>query len=180
MPLIMRPDPFSTEVSRLFNSLLDSGESQAQQRWSPAMDLIESDDHFVLRADVPGVAENDVKIEIQDNVLTISGERRTEHERTERGFHRVERSFGRFSRSLTLPDGIDSDAVIASFARGVLEIRVPKPEQRKPRVVSIQPGSQQTVEGTVTSAKPSQPVEGGASGAAPDQGRRAESAGEQR
>ena len=140
MALLMRPEPFSQEVNRLFNTLFEPGEGSAQ-RWAPAMDLVEAEDHFVLRADLPGVAEDDVAIEVQDNTLTVSGERKSEHEQREKGWYRVERQFGRFSRSLTLPDGIDPDAIDAAFDKGVLEVRIPKPEQRKPRRVEIKAGA---------------------------------------
>ena len=140
MALLMRPEPFSQEVNRLFNTLFDAGEASAQ-RWAPAMDLVEAEDHFVLRADLPGLAEEDVSIEVQDNVLTVSGERQAEHEQREKGWYRVERQFGRFSRSLTLPEGINADAIEAAFDKGVLEIRVPKPEERKPRRVQIKAGA---------------------------------------
>jgi HSP20 family protein len=129
-----------SEMNRLFNTVFDtpSGTSgNVLRRWMPAMDLVESGDHFVLRADLPGMSEDDVNIEFEDGTLTVSGERRSEHEEGNEGFHRVERSFGRFSRSLTLPQGIDPEAVTASFDRGVLEIRIPKPEQRKPRKIAI-------------------------------------------
>lgn len=104
------------------------------------MDLVEVDDHFVLKADLPGLAEDDIVIEVQDGALTISGERRAERKETDRGWYRVERSFGRFSRSLTLPDGVDPDGIEASFDRGVLSVRIPKPEERKPRRISIGAG----------------------------------------
>jgi HSP20 family protein len=136
MALLMKPEPFSQEVNRLFNTLFDVSDSGVQ-RWVPAMDLSEADDHFVLRADLPGLGEDDVSIEIQDNTLTISGERKSEHEERKRGRYRVERSFGRFSRSLTLPEGVDADAISAEFEKGVLEVRIPKPEERKPRRVAI-------------------------------------------
>ena len=136
MALIMRPEPFSNEVNRLFNTLFDAGNAETQ-RFAPAMDLVEADDHFVLRADLPGLSEEDVSIEVQDNALTISGERKSEHEQRQRGWYRVERSFGRFSRSLTLPEGVDPEQIAASFDRGVLEVRIPKPEERKPRRISI-------------------------------------------
>jgi HSP20 family protein len=129
------------EMNRLFGTVFDSpspsGNGNTLRRWMPAMDLVETDDHFVLRADLPGLGEGDVNIEVEDNVLTVSGERKTEHETTKEGYHRVERAFGSFSRSLTLPEGVDADAVTAGFDRGVLEIRIPKPEQRKPRKISI-------------------------------------------
>jgi HSP20 family protein len=135
MALLMKPEPFSQEVNRLFSTLFDTGE--AQQRWTPPMDLVEAEDHFLLKADLPGLAEDDVNIEIQDNSLVISGERKAEHEAHERGWYRVERAFGRFSRSLTLPDGIDAEGVSAEFHHGVLSVRIPKPEQRKPRRIEI-------------------------------------------
>jgi HSP20 family protein len=151
MALLMKPEPFSQEVNRLFNTLFDLQDSGVQ-RWVPAMDLMEADDHFVLRADLPGLGEDDVSIEIQDNTLTISGERKSEHEERQKGWYRLERSFGRFSRSLTLPEGVNADAVSAEFDKGVLEVRIPKPEERKPRRVAIKAGAngdtQPAVEGT--------------------------------
>jgi len=137
-----------SEMNRLFNTVFDapSGSSgSVLRRWVPAMDLVEVGDHFVLRADLPGMSEEDIDIEFEDSTLTVSGERKAEHEERGEGFHRVERSFGAFSRSLTLPKGIDGDAVTASFDRGVLEIRIPKPEDRKPRRITI--GGQEAIEG---------------------------------
>jgi HSP20 family protein len=106
------------------------------------MDLVETDDHFVLRADLPGLSEEDVTIELEDNVLTVSGERKVEHEDRREGFYRVERSFGQFRRALTLPDGVDPEGIGATFEKGVLEVRIPKPAERKPRRVAIQVGDQ--------------------------------------
>jgi HSP20 family protein len=128
------------EMNRLFGSVFDTPTQPnggTLRRWMPAMDLIETEDHFVLRADLPGMSEEDVNLEVEERVLTISGERKAEHTETKEGYHRVERAFGSFSRSLTLPEGIDAEAVTASFDRGVLEVRIPKPEQRKPRKISI-------------------------------------------
>jgi HSP20 family protein len=144
------------EVNRLFNTLFEAhpGTSGAtQRRWIPAMDLVETDEDLVLRADLPGLSEKDVNIEVEDNVLTISGERKTEHEERKEGYYRVERASGSFTRSLTLPDGIDPDRVRASFDRGVLEVRIPKPEQRKPRKVTISASggeTPKTIEGSET------------------------------
>jgi HSP20 family protein len=137
MTLLMKPEPFSGDLHRLFNTVFEDRSSVAQQRWVPPMDLVEADDHFVLKADLPGLSESDVSIEVRDNALTISGERRAEHEKRERGWYRVERSFGSFSRSLSLPDGIDPDSISAGFDRGVLTVTIPKPEQRKPRRIQI-------------------------------------------
>jgi HSP20 family protein len=154
MALLMKPEPFSSDINRLFNILFDEGRSQ---RWVPAIDLVESDDHFVLKADLPGLGEDDVSIEIRDNTLTISGERKSEYEQRERGWYRVERSTGAFSRSLSLPEGVDPDGVSAEFDKGVLEVRIPKPEQRKPRRGQIRAGANgngdgrpAAVEGTAT------------------------------
>jgi HSP20 family protein len=141
-----------TEMNRLFSAAVEgqgSGSGGAR-RWTPAMDLVEAEEHFVLRADLPGMSEDDVHIELEDNVLTVSGERKAEHEDKREGFYRMERSYGTFSRSLTLPKGIDPEAVTAAFDRGVLEVRVPKPEQRKPRRISIgaADGEPRTLEGS--------------------------------
>jgi len=132
-----------SEMNRLFNTFFDtptSGNGTGLRRWVPAMDLVETEDHFILRADLPGLGEDDVSIELEDNVLTVSGERGTEHDDRQEGFYRVERAYGAFSRQLTLPEGIDPDAVEAAFDKGVLEVRIPKPEQRKPRKVEIKAG----------------------------------------
>ena len=145
------------EMNRLFNTVFDqpgrpARGNSAARRWVPAMDLVEAGDYYVLRADLPGLSDDDVEIEIESNVLTISGERNAEHEDHEDGYYRVERAFGSFARSLTLPEGIDAEGVQAQFDRGVLEIRIPKPEQRKPRKVTISAGSAAgrpaTIEGT--------------------------------
>ena len=128
------------EMNRLFNSVFDAppaGGNGAMRRWVPAMDLTETEDHFVLRADLPGLSEDDVKIELEDSTLTVSGERKAEHEEQKAGAYRLERAFGSFSRTLTLPQGVDPNGVTANFDRGVLEVRVPKPEQRKPRRIAI-------------------------------------------
>lgn len=138
------------EMNRLFGTVFDQpgGGQGALRRWMPAMDLVETGDHFVLRADLPGMAEEDVKIEFEDGTLTVSGDRRAEHESNGEGYYRAERAFGAFSRSLTLPQGVDPEAVTAAFDRGVLEVRIPKPEERKPKRISIGAANgQKTIEG---------------------------------
>ena len=138
-------DTLQGDVNRLFDSFFGRREGSAagsygSRRWIPAMDLVETEDQLVLRADLPGVDKDDVGIEVKDGVLTVSGERRAEHEEKREGFHRVERSFGRFSRSLELPQGVAADSVRASFERGVLEVRMPKPAERKPTRIEIEGG----------------------------------------
>ena len=152
MSLLVRPEPFSTEFNRLFNSLWEQS-AATSQRWVPEMDLVETDDHYVLKADLPGMKQEDVSLELNDGTLTISGERKAEYERKEKGFFRLERSFGKFSRSLTLPDGVDPDKIEAAFHDGVLEVTIPKPEQRKPRRIEVAwhgngDGGPKTIEGT--------------------------------
>jgi HSP20 family protein len=140
-------------MNRLINSLFDSATTPASgvttRRWLPATDLIESETHYVLRADLPGVSEDDISIELDHDVLTISGERKAETREQTGGYVRVERVSGSFRRSVRLPEGVDAEAITAGFDNGVLEVSVPKPEQPKPRKVQI----------TVGGAQP-QPIEG--------------------
>jgi HSP20 family protein len=145
------------EMNRLFNTFVDqpnpTGRGGGARRWIPAMDLVETGDHYVLRADLPGLSEEDVNVQLEGNTLTISGERKPEHEAQQEGYYRLERGFGGFSRSLTLPEGVDPDGVRAHFDRGVLEIRIPKPEQKKPRQVQISLGSRPTGQDTIESGE---------------------------
>ena len=148
-------DSLQGEMNRLFSSFFDTptktkggNGNGAARRWIPSMDLVETQDHFVLKADLPGMTENDVNVELENNVLTISGERKTEHEEQQEGYYRLERATGAFSRALSLPEGIDADAVAADFDNGVLTVRIPKPAQAKPRKVKIGVGGarQDTIE----------------------------------
>lgn len=157
---IVRWEPlreFSTlqnEMNRLFGTVFDTpaqSNGGTLRRWMPAMDLVETEGHFVLTADLPGLGEEDVSIEVEERVLTVSGERKAAHAGAKEGYHRVERAFGAFSRSLALPEGVDAEAVEASFDRGVLEVRIPKPEARKPRKIAIAP---KTIEATSTDSEP--------------------------
>lgn len=148
-----------SEMNRLFNSFFDMPQGaggdrpSAPRRWIPPMDLVETGDEFVLHADLPGLSENDVDITLQDNVLTISGQRTALHEENAEGYYRIERGSGNFSRSLTLPEGVDGARVHARFDRGVLEVHIPKPEERKPRKVSIGIGdAPRTIEADASSS----------------------------
>ncbi len=159
MPTLVRFDPsrelnaLQSEVNRLFNTVWGdvpaaSAGANDSRRWVPAMDLAETEAAFVLRADLPGVAEEDVKIELEGDVLSISGERASTRSEDGESVHRTERSYGAFQRSLSLPEGVDADAIAASFDRGVLEVAIPKPEQKKPRRVAIAVGGRpETIEG---------------------------------
>ncbi len=129
------------EMNRLFGSFFDApdgaGAAVQVRRWVPAMDLVEEGDEFVLRADLPGVEEKDVKVELEDNLLTITGERSSEHGERKDGYYRIERASGSFKRSLTVPDGVAAESVAAHFENGVLTVRIPKPAQPQPRRVEI-------------------------------------------
>jgi HSP20 family protein len=141
MATIVRWEPFR---SSLFNTLpMQSG--APLRRWLPAMDLVEADGSYVLRADLPGLSQDDVSIELDERVLTISGERKSEHESSKDGYRRVERAFGSFKRSVTLPEGVDPEAISAGFENGVLEVSIPKPTARVPRKIEIG-GGQKTIE----------------------------------
>lgn len=140
------------EMNRLFGTFFDTPTAAASgnraRRWMPAMDLVETAEHFTLRADLPGLAEGDVTIEVEDRTLTLAGERKPEHEGNGEGYYRLERASGPFARSLTLPEGVDADQIAARFENGVLEVRIPKPEERKPRRVAIQVGDEpKTIDG---------------------------------
>jgi HSP20 family protein len=144
-------DAFQSDMNRLFDSFFGNREGaaarQETRRWVPPMDLVETEDHLVLRADLPGVDRDDIEIEVKDGILTVSGERKAQHEEKREGYHRVERSFGRFSRSLELPKGVEAESVAASFEDGVLEVRMPKPAERKPTRIEIDSGEgQRTIE----------------------------------
>ena len=144
MATIVRWEPLR-ELSTIFNTLPVQSATPLR-RWLPAMDLVESGDHYVLSADLPGLNEADVNIEVKDRVLTISGERKSSQETTDKGYRRVERAFGSFKRSLTLPEGVDPEAVTATFENGVLEVRIPKPVQATPHKIAVGTGPAKALE----------------------------------
>ena len=154
------------EMNRLFNSFFDTPTTANRttfRRWIPAMDLVETDGAFVLKADLPGLSESDVSVELEDNVLTISGERKSENQDRKAGYYRVERSYGSFRRTLSLPEGVEADAVKATFTNGVLEVTVPKPVQQAPRKVQISvaggpAGEPEAIEGSAEAAASEAPA----------------------
>ena len=105
--------------------------------WNPAVDLYETDDHFMIKAELPGVDKNDIKIDLKDRLLTLSGERTSENEVKEENYYRRERSYGKFQRAFMLPADLDSDKIKAEFKDGVLQIEVPKPAEKKAKPVTI-------------------------------------------
>ncbi|WP_354701956.1 18 kDa heat shock protein [Paraconexibacter sp. AEG42_29] len=135
-------DSLQTEMNRLFSSFLaPPGADQTARRWTPPMDLLQTDKHYLLKVDLPGVPRDAVSIELDHGQLTISGERRPHTDSPDDGtMLRSERAAGQFARTLTLPDGVDGEAVSAAFVDGVLEVRIPKPEQAVPRKIQITAG----------------------------------------
>jgi HSP20 family protein len=130
------------DMNRLFNTAF-AGPQAAAGRWSPPLDLIERTDSYVLKVDLPGMQAEDVALQIEDNVLTLSGARKREAGADTAAYHHSERPFGSFARAITLPKGVESEGVTAAFADGVLEITIPKPEQIKPRRIDIAVNAEQ-------------------------------------
>ena len=106
----------------------------------PKMDVNEQENRIVVSLDLPGMSEKEISVNLENNVLTISGERKFQHDETKDNFHRIERSFGKFSRSFTLPAMVDSSKIEAHYANGVLEVILPKSEESKPKQISIKVG----------------------------------------
>lgn len=134
---------FQSEMSRLLNGLFD-GPGRVTQTWVPPLDVWETDSEVVYAFDLPGIPEDKISIEVEDDTLTVSGEREKTEEVREEGFYRFERRFGSFARAIGLPQGADPDKISARYENGVLEVRVPKPEEHRPRKIALTP----TVEGT--------------------------------
>lgn len=137
-------DPFHNlstlqeQVDRLFDSkCLWSGENSTLTAWVPAVDVYETEDELVIKADLPEVAEKDLDVRIENNKLTIRGERKFEQKVKEENYLRVERSFGSFSRSFTLPHSVDTQAIKAQYTEGVLAVTLPKRAESKPKQVKI-------------------------------------------
>ena len=105
--------------------------------WTPAVDLYEKDDHYMIKAELPGVNKDNIKIDLKDRLLTLSGERTHNNEVKEENYYRRERSYGKFQRAFTLPADVDSDKIKAEYKDGVLQIKVPKPEEKKAKQVTI-------------------------------------------
>jgi len=105
--------------------------------WAPRVDISEDDKEWLVKADLPEMKKEDVKVTVENGVLTITGERKFEKEEKNKKFHRIERSYGNFYRSFTLPDGADPDKVSAGFKDGVLNVHLPKSEKAKPKAVEV-------------------------------------------
>lgn len=138
--MLVRWDPFD-EMNRLQDHIFRGWGSNQRQAFRLAVDIREVDDAFLVEAEVPGIAAEDVHVDVEKNVLTIRGERSVEKEEKEDTFRRVERHYGSFSRSFTLPDTVDADNISADLKDGVLALRIPKKEAPQPRKISVNAGN---------------------------------------
>jgi HSP20 family protein len=133
--------PMREEIDRLFNQFLRKGDGEEgawmRGTWAPPVDIYETDDAFVLKAELPGFSKDDVNIELHENRLTMRGERKRETEAKEEQYHRIERAYGRFERTFWLPTTVDAEKIQANFNDGVLELRLPKRETAKPKRIAI-------------------------------------------
>jgi HSP20 family protein len=143
MTTLVRWEPFrelaslQSEMSRWMNGMLE-GNGQTRQNWVPALDVWETPSEVVYAFDLPGIPEDAITIEVKDETLTVSAERQKTQETDENGFYRFERRYGTFARAVGLPQGIDQEHIAARYENGVLEVRVPKPEEQKPRKIELQ------------------------------------------
>jgi HSP20 family protein len=135
------------ELSRLMNGLTESNGRQTQN-WVPTLDVWETDVELVYAFDLPGIPQDQITVEVEDGALTISAERVRSEEVSQERFHRFERRFGSFSRTVGLPQGASDDSIKAVYNDGVLEIHVAKPVQPKPKRIHIGGDGQSTIEGT--------------------------------
>jgi len=158
MTTLVRWDPFReaaavhNELSRLMNGVFE-GNGRSTQTWVPTLDAWQTDDALVYAFDLPGVPQDRISVEVEDGTLTVSAERERGTDVSQERYHRFERRFGSFARTVGLPQGITEDAIKAAYKDGVLEITVPKPEQVKPKKIEIgfgDAGEAKTIEGTAT------------------------------
>ena len=126
------------EIDRMFDRFsggtLDDGITST---WLPAVDIIENENDYLVKVELPGVDKNGVKITINDDVLTIRGEKKQEREKKDDNYHRVERSYGSFQRSFTLPSSVQSEKIEASYDNGILTVMLPKAEEAKPKEIEV-------------------------------------------
>jgi len=128
------------EMNRMFDNVFrfdTRDDDNGFTAWTPAVDIAEHDDQFVVKVELPGVNKEDVKITLENNILTIRGEKKQEKETKKENYHRVERSYGSFQRSFTLPTTVKSDKIDAVYKDGILQIALPKAEEAKPKQIEV-------------------------------------------
>jgi len=137
---VPRISDLNREMNRLFDSffrgdMVDDG--TIGSTWTPAVDILEKQDSYVLEAELPGLKKEDVKISVQDNILTLRGEKKDEHKESRKGYLRMETGYGSFMRSFTLPSTINTSKIEAEFKDGILKILVPKAEEAKEKLIEV-------------------------------------------
>lgn len=157
MPTLVRWEPFrevaalQNEMSRFMNGLLE-GNGRATQAWVPTLDAWETEDEIVYALDLPGIAEEQISVELDGPALTVTATRERSEETKQDAFYRYERRFGTFSRTVGVPQGTTEADVSASYVQGVLQLHVRKPEQAKPRKIQIGGQKDVAIEGKATEA----------------------------
>lgn len=138
-------EPFSElvtmrdDVDRLFDTFFGrKPQTTTDEFWQPAIDIEENNGNLMVRAEIPGMNKDDIKVSVKEDLLKISGERKQKNETKEKTFHRIERSYGKFVRIIRLPSEVDADKVKASYKDGVLNVTLPKPESMKPKQIDVE------------------------------------------
>jgi HSP20 family protein len=136
-------------VNRLFHDSFSEGrdESLATSTFAPAVDVYEDEHSITLKIDVPGIDEKDIDVRVENRTLTVTGERKFEKEEKEENYRRVERQYGSFSRTFTLPTTVDTESVSADYEKGVLKIKLTKKAEAKPKQIKVNVGGDKTLEG---------------------------------
>jgi HSP20 family protein len=154
MTVLTRWDPFrefttlQDRMNRLFrDSYGDREEALTTSTFAPAVDVYEDEHNITLNIEVPGIDEKDIDVRVENNTLTVHGERKFEKEQKEENFRRVERQYGSFTRSFTLPNTVDTDSIQANYEKGVLKIQLAKKAEAKPKQIKVNVGSQKSIEG---------------------------------
>jgi len=149
MRTLTRWEPFrgatslQDQINRVFNDVLErTGEESSLTAWAPAVDIYETEHELVLKADLPDIDPKDLDIRVENNILTIRGERKFEKNVNEENYLRVERSYGSFTRSFTLANTVNSEAIKAAYENGVLTLTIPKREEAKPKQIKVNVGTQ--------------------------------------
>lgn len=126
------------DMDRFFKSFFGNYPEEREGFWAPIVDIEEDKDSFVVKAEVPGMNKEDIKVTVRDNVLSITGERQHEKETKEKTFHRIERAYGKFSRTISLPSAVDASKIKAAYKDGILTITLSKPESAKPKQIDVE------------------------------------------
>jgi HSP20 family protein len=162
MTVLTRWEPFrelstlQDRINRAFRESYSGGahdDSLNTSSFAPAVDVYEDEHQVTLKIEVPGIDEKDIDVQVENNTLTVHGERKIEKEEKEENYRRVERQYGSFTRTFTLPTTVDTESVSATYDKGVLKIALPKKAEAKPKQIKVNVGSEKSIEGKTTEAK---------------------------